>query len=592
VDAGSGTRAVLARVIANRDLRRVLFSYFAFHIAEFGTWVAILLYAYEATGPGSVGMVALLQLVPAALAAAPAATLGDRYPRHRVLTAGYLLQAAAMLLTAAAMLLSWPVPVVYAAATVAATAMIVTRPTQSALLPSLSRTPDELTAANGAAGIVEGFGVLVGPLVAAGVLAVSSAGGVFLVASGALLVAAAATARLRPRQAASARASDVHGRAGATARDDPAGWDDPAAERSKDGFLAGLTTVLGDRDARLIVGLLTARMIVVGAADVLFVLLALGLLDMGEPGAGLLNAALGAGTIAGGALGFALVGRERLAIVALLGSVAWGLAIAVIGLSGAAVLAPGLLVIGGAGLTILEIGGRTILQRSIRDEVLARVFGIQEGLAMAGLAVGAVAVTGLVELTGLVPTVLLVGAFLPLMVGLAWPGLSAIDRRATPPIQALELLRRTSLFAPLPPPQLEAVARRGTWLTLDPGTVVIREGERGDRYYVLGEGSVVVSQSGRAIRRLDRRGDGFGEIALLLDVPRTATIVVEDAAVVFAIERAPFLAAMTGQPQAMAAATSAAVGTSSATSVSPPVAIPDVPVVDASTANPDNLTRN
>jgi MFS family permease len=583
VDAGSGTRAVLARVIANRDLRRVLFSYFAFHIAEFGTWVAILLYAYEATGPGSVGLVVLLQLVPAALAAAPAATLGDRYPRHQVLTGGYLLQAGAMLLTAAAMLLSWPVPVVYVAATVAATAMVVTRPTQSALLPSLSRTPDELTAANGAAGIVEGFGVLVGPLVAAGVLAVSSAGGVFLVASGTLLVAAAATGRLRPRVAGSPRTSDVD------APEDPGPREEHPAAVSTNGFLAGLTTVLGDRDARLIVGLLTARMIVIGAADVLFVLLALGLLGMGEPGAGVLNAALGAGTIAGGALGFALVGRERLAIVALLGSLAWGLAIAVVGLSGAAVLAPGLLVIGGAGLTIVEIGGRTILQRSIRDEVLARVFGIQEGLAMAGLAVGAVTVTGLVELIGLVATVIVVGAFLPLVVGLAWPGLSAIDRRATPPIQALDLLRRTSLFGPLPPPQLEAVARRGAWLTLDPGTVVIREGERGDRYYVLGEGSVVVSQGGETIRRLDRRADGFGEIALLLDVPRTATIVVEAAAVVFAIERAPFLAAMTGQPHAIAAATSAAAGTGLPAAAT---GLPGMPVVDASTANPDNLTRN
>jgi CRP-like cAMP-binding protein len=226
--------------------------------------------------------------------------------------------------------------------------------------------------------------------------------------------------------------------------------------------------------------------------------------------------------------------------------------------------------------------------------------------------VGAVAVAGLVELIGLVPTVLVVGAFLPLVVGLAWPGLSAIDRRASPPIQALELLRRTSLFRPLSPPQLEAVARRGTWLTLDSGTVVIREGERGDRYYVLGEGSVVVSQDGRAIRRLDRRADGFGEIALLLDVPRTATIVVEDAAVVFAIERAPFLAAMTGQPHAISAATSAAAGTSStatatstaagtsvattsattATAAAALVTLPGVPVVDASAANPDNLTRN
>ena len=113
---------VTRRVLADRDLRRVLFSYFAFHIAEFGTWVAILLYAYEATGPASVGVVALIQLVPGRIAAAPAAALGDRYPRHRVRAAGYPFQSVAMLATGAAMLLDGPVLIVYALATIAATA--------------------------------------------------------------------------------------------------------------------------------------------------------------------------------------------------------------------------------------------------------------------------------------------------------------------------------------------------------------------------------------------------------------------------------------------------------------------------------------
>ena len=69
-----GPLAVLRHVLANPSLRRVLFAYLAFHVAEFATWVTILLYAYEQTGPASVGVVALIQLVPAALIAPPAGT--------------------------------------------------------------------------------------------------------------------------------------------------------------------------------------------------------------------------------------------------------------------------------------------------------------------------------------------------------------------------------------------------------------------------------------------------------------------------------------------------------------------------------------
>ena len=163
----AGPTAVLRRVLANRDLRRVLPAFLVFSAAEYGTWVAILLYAYEQTGPASVGLVALVQLVPAGLVAPAAATLGDRFPRHRVLTLGYVVQAIAMLATAGAMLAGLPVAIVYLAAAAAATSVVVTRPTQSALLPSLAGTTDDLTAANGTAGVAEGVGALVGPLAAA-----------------------------------------------------------------------------------------------------------------------------------------------------------------------------------------------------------------------------------------------------------------------------------------------------------------------------------------------------------------------------------------------------------------------------------------
>ena len=531
-----GPAAVLRRVLANRDLRRVLPAYLAFSAAEFGTWVAILLYAYEATGPASVGLVALMQLLPAALVAPAASTLGDRFPRQRVLAFGYAAQGIAMLATAGAMLAGLPVLLVYLAATVAATSIVVTRPTQSALLPSLARTPDELTAANGTAGVMEGIGVLVGPLTAAAVLAVSTPATVFLLAGVALAVATAATIGLRPRDGGRHELGEGQ-----------------VTEAADAGVLAGLRTVAADADARLIVGILTAGMLMVGAADVLMVLLALELLEIGESGAGVLSAALGAGTIAAGALTFALVGRSRLAAVAAVGAVVWGTALAAVGLTATAWLAPILLVAGGAGLAMVDIAGRTMLQRSVRDEVLARVFGLQEGLAMLGLAMGSVLVPILVALAGLVGAVLVVAAVLPAAAALAWGRLTRLDRRTVAPLREIALLRRSALFRPLPAPQLEAVARRTAWLTVPAGTAVIREGEPGDRFYILADGAVRVDRAGRHLRDIATVGDGFGEVALIRGVPRTATVTTIREAVLLTIDRAPFLAAVTGHPDAFAA---------------------------------------
>ena len=559
----TGPLAVLGRVLANRDLRRVLVAYLAFNIAEFGTWIAVLLYAYEETGPTSVGVVALIQLVPAALIAAPAASLGDRFPRERVLAGGYLVQSLAMLATAAAMFAAAPAWLVYAAAAIAASALVVTRPTQSALLPSLSRTPDQLTAANGAAGVVEGAGVLIGPLLAA-VLVQAHIGIVFLIAGAGLAVAALVTLRLRPDRALAGNADG-----------------DPNVDLEPDGatdrsFRAGLRAIAADTDARLVVGLLTARMVIIGAADVLFVLMALDLLGMGEPGAGILNAALGAGAIAGSAITFVLVGRRGLAYLAALGATMWGVSLGIIGVTAEASIAPVLVIVGGAGLAVVDIAGRTILQRSIRDEVLARVFGLQESLAMAGLALGSILVAAIVGIVDLIGAIAVVAALLPIIVALSWSRLSALDRRSVVPVQALALLRRTELFGPLSPPQLESVARRAVWLTQPSGTVFIREGDQGDRYYVLASGIVRVEQGGRELRRLDRAGDGFGEIALLRDVPRTATVIAVTEVAVLAVDRGPFLAAVTGHPAAMRAAQEVVAKR----------------VVDALGANPDNLTRN
>ena len=528
---------MVRRLLGNGALRRVLPAFFLFNAAEFGTWVAILLYAYERTGPVSVGVVALIQLVPAALFAPAAASLGDRFPRERVLTAGYAVQAVAMLATAAAMIAVAPPLVVYAIAAVAASALVVTRPTQSALVPSLAASPEELTAANAASGVVEGAGVLAGPLLAAAILTTGTPATVFLVAVGLLLAAALLTAWLRPAP-------------WSMAIDDAT----VAVDAADAGVLAGLRVIATDRDARLVVGLLTVRMVMTGAADVLFVLLALELLGMGEPGAGLLAGALGAGAMVGGAAIFAIVGRARLAVLAAAGAAAWGVSVAAIGVTAVAALAPLLVVAAGAGLALVDIAGRTMLQRSIRDEVLARVFGLQEGLAMAGLAAGSLLVPILAGLVGLVGAVLVVAAMLPLLVALRWRRLTELDGRTLAPVRELALLRRNPIFRPLPAPALEAVARRGRWLTTPPGFELIHEGDPGDCFYVLASGALRVERDGTHLRDVTAPGDGVGEIALLRGVPRTASVATTADSTLLTIGRGPFLAAVTGHPDAYAAA--------------------------------------
>jgi MFS family permease len=527
---------VIRAVLRNPALRRVEAAFLLFTAVEFGTWIAVLLFAYRATGPASVGVVALVQLLPAAFIAPFASSLADRFDRGGVLVGGYLVQAGAYGATAIGMLAGAPPVLVYACAAAATMAISVTRPTQGSLLPMLSRTPDELSAANGISGTVEGVGLLLGPLAAAAILSFGTPGDVFAAGAAGCVVAAALVSRL-PRQDAET----------ATLATGP---DDASSRPEHPGLLAGLRVIAGNADTRLVVSILGLRMVVSGAMDVLFVLLALDVLRTGNPGAGVLTAALGAGTVLGGAATFALVGRQRLAPALALSVVTLGGALLLVGGSGSAWFAPVLVAAAGIGYAACDVVGRTILQRVTPNEVLARVLGALEGLGDAGIALGSVAVPLLVTVGGI--PVALVGAALVLPVGIAigWRGLVRIDRQVQIPIRAIALLRGVDVFAPLPPPQLESVARRARWITIDRGVEIIREGEVGDAYYVLESGGVVVTQAGKLLRTSDAYGTGFGEIALLHDVRRTATVVAVVPCVLLTLDRSDFLEAVTGHEQA------------------------------------------
>ena len=515
---------VLGVVGRNRNLRRVQLAYATFNCGEWSTWIAMLVYAYSRGGVTESGLVAAGMLVPAALLAPVAAALGERFPPGQALLAGYALQASSCLATAAALYADAPAFVVYGLLAVMAVAFTMTRPTQAAFAPGLAHTPRELAATNVASGTVEGISALVAPVLTGVVLGFGSPATVFALAGGACALGAFLVAPLR-NAVPVVEAADPDERASL--------------------FGEGPELIRHDPQSRMLVVLLGAQCVALGALDVLYVELARGVLHRGGDWAGYLGGAAGAGGVLAVAFTARLVGRPRLA-----GPLAGSIAVWSVAFLGLAALpgvgaALGLLLLAGGAEKSFDVTGRMLLQRVARPDALAGVFGLLEGLQNGGYAVGSLLAPALVALGGAPAAFIGVGAILPLTALLTGRRLLDIDRHATVPVVEVALLRSMPLFEALPPATLESLARALAPLTLSAGTDVIREGEDGDRFFVIADGEVDVVASGRHVSTL-RRGDGFGEIALLHDVPRTATVTARTDVHLYALEREIFLVTLTG----------------------------------------------
>jgi hypothetical protein len=264
-------------------------------------------------------------------------------------------------------------------------------------------------------------------------------------------------------------------------------------------------------------------------------------LGLGAPAAGYLNAAFGAGATIGGLAALSLSGSRRVATPLVLAATVWAAAFVVLGALQTSAAAFVLLPLSGICQAVLDTGGRSLLARVTPHEVLGRVFGVLEGVMMATLAIGSLMVPVLVALGGVtaalvgVAVVLLVAALLPIAT------LRGLDSKA--PAAAVASLRRHSLFASLPPPVLESVARELSPLTVHAGDELIRQGDVGDRFYLIISGEFDVTIAGEFIRTLHQT-EGFGEIALLRNVPRTASVTARTDGVLYGLDREPFLDAL------------------------------------------------
>ena len=520
----------LRALAANRLLLREVAALALYRLAEFGPWVAMLVFAYAQGGATATGLVSLALLVPTALFAPFAGPLIDRYGASRVLLGAYLAQAVAMGATATSLLVDAPPVSTYVLGAVTAMALTVTHPAHAVVSPGIARTMEQLVALNAVTGWTLSIGLVVAPAAAGLILAVSVPGAVYAAGAGCLFVAAVLVVPLRDLVPPLAR--EVADTRGGVVRQ----------------LEEGARMLARSSASREVVIVLAATFLMIGAFDVLAVVLALGSLGIGGSGAGYLTATHGAGAVVGALASFALVGRARLVPVMIGAALLAAMAFLLLGIETSILVAFVVAAVSGISRSLLEVTGQTLLQRVTSTELLARVFAFKEGLTMAAWALGSVTVPLVIVIAGVRGALFVTGAIVPAIVLLRLRPLQRVDAAVAVPVVAIALLRSLQVFRALPVPALEGIARAAHNLSVRAGTAIVRQGERGDLYYAIADGTVEVIKDGRLVATLGR-GEGFGEIALLHDVPRTATVVAVTAATLTAVEREPFLVAVTGHSQ-------------------------------------------
>jgi len=522
-DSGGRRLHAFRSLAGNRVLVRVLSGYGLFILTEYAVWLAMIIYAYSHGGATTAGLVAVVQLVPAAVLAPVAAAVADRRSPVFLLAGGYLALAVVVGAITAAVLLDAPLAA-YGCAAVAFVAVTTTRPAQSAVIPSAAVTADQLTAANVVVSWLEAAGLVVAGLLTGVLISLAGVASVFAVCAGLTVGALLLVAGLRvPTLAA-------------------------APEDGSPSVLAGLAEgvrlAVGRPRLRLMLALLTAEAIVSGALDLLIVILAIGVLHRSQAWAGYLNSAWGVGALLAATASAVLIGR-RLGVPILAAALMLSVVMAALAFGLGLVGTVALLAVAGAASTMLNVALRSMLQRSVPPQLIGRIFGVLEGLMFAGYAVGALLVPLLVHLGGNRLALLGSAVVLPLAAAVGGRALFALDAGVPVPVVEIALLRSLPLFGELPAPAIEGLAAALTEVRLPVGGVLIQQGDQGDAYYAVASGELDALQDGHFLRRVGR-GEGVGEIALLRAIPRTASVVAHTDATVYELNRDLFLTAVVG----------------------------------------------
>jgi MFS family permease len=535
----------LSAVFANRNLRRVELAFAGSAIGDWAYGTAMLVWAYEVGGARTVGIWMAIRFTLMALSAPFTSQLADKLPRKRLMISADLVRGLLVTATAACLFLETAAAPIFVIATVTSLLGTPFMVAQRAMLPSLAERPEELTAANGTASTIESLAFFAGPALAALMLAFTSIQVVLLVNVATFVWSMALVAGVHPPDR-----SD-EGAPGEGESDGP-----EEEQYGPPGFLAeasaGFRTIGSDRGLTVVTLAASVQTLVAGASGVFMVVMAAEVLGTGARGVGYLDAVLGVGAILGGLLAISRAARGRLGVDLAVGVVLWSLPLLLVTVWPHPVACFAAMALLGLGNPLVDVNMDTIVQRLTPDEVLGRVFGALEACFIATMALGALVMPFLIEWLELRWALLVVAAPVALLALAGLPEVRRLDARLQRP-RIVPLLSAIDVFAPMSPAAVETLARGASELRFGAGAVLVREGDVSDRFYVIESGLVEVTQQGRVLRT-EGPGEYFGEIGLLRDVPRTATITALEDTVVQSIERDDFLRAVSGFREARSAA--------------------------------------
>jgi len=545
------TRTSLSTVFRNVGLRRVNLAWAGSAIGDWAYATAIVVWAFGVGGVTAVGIWGMVRLVLMALVSPFASTLVDRLPRKTVMVASDLTRAGLVLAAAVLIRTNAPPIAVFVLATLASLVATAFRPALAALLPALVDKPEELTAANGTSSTIESLAFFVGPAVGGILLTVASVPVVIVFNALTFLWSAALVSRIRVpvrQDAAAPRPEEPDGHEAAAAAE---GGDPVHESTERPGYVAevtaGFRTIWNHSDLRLVTLVYCAQTIVAGASIVFGVEIAVQMTDFGPKGVGYLDSVLGIGAILGGLAAISRASARKLASDFGVGVIFWALPLLLAAAWPHMWAAFAAMFVIGFANPIVDVNAATILQRLTSDEVLGRVFGALESLLIAAMALGSILMPILVHLVGLRWSLTILALVIAAVVALSMVRLRRLDDVLREP-EGLVLLRQVPLFAPLEPKSLELIAQQLIRQDVPAGEIVIREGEEGDRFYIVESGRCTASHHGEVLS-MQGPGDPFGEIALLRDVPRTATVTADVDSVLLYLEREHFLNAVTGNSE-------------------------------------------
>jgi MFS family permease len=535
------TFASLSSVFKNPNLRKVQLALAGSMIGDWAYGTAVAVWAYGVGGATAVGLWTAIRMALLAVSSPVGATFADRYPRRAVMITADIVRAVLVVLAVVCLYLDLHPAFVFVLATLTSIASTAFRPAQRALMPSLANRPEELTASNGTSSTLESLAFFVGPSIGALLLVVADVEVVFLLNVLTFVWSMLMIMRIRVPD-----------------REPPASpsADGEEPDEPKDSFLtevsAGFRSIWNDKDLLVVTAEVAAQTIVAGASAVFTVVMAVHILGTGPEGVGYLDSMLGVGAIVGGFVAIARASRLKLAQDMTYGVILWSVPLLLVTAWPTPVAAFAAVILLGFGNPLVDVNMETILMRITPEEVLGRVFGALDACLIATMALGAAVMPFLVHWIGLRGALAVVGLGVALLALAGLPRMRSLDSRLRRPA-FLDRLQAVPMFAPLTPAVVESLARSLITVPVAAGEVVLREGEDSDRFYVIDSGLVEVTQEGTVIRR-EGPGDFFGEIGLLRDVPRTATITAVEDSVLVALERDDFLSAVTGEREARTAA--------------------------------------